>query len=251
MLTIEEALKRLNESQSQEISNSYKSLSDKYGIDLEKLVYGPDGFMATKYPNDFPDFKGDVIYSEKYWNEFEQWLKDEKGIELPHDDEPSFEELLGEDVNGVSLQDEKARFEKFIKDKGLDKLGKAEVIEKDGQFHYYLTIEDSVKGRDIEDYVDVDLEDVEGDWVEPDFDEGFLIEVIIDHQIDDVYGSLDEDTDEFICEERPVETDYENAITVEDYYYSPATYWSPAESDYELGGDFYYTITYEFKPREE
>ena len=38
--------------------------------------------MKSCYPNGFPDFAGDVIYSEKYWNEFEKWLKDTKGIEL-------------------------------------------------------------------------------------------------------------------------------------------------------------------------
>ena len=59
------------ESQSQEISKAYKSLSKKYGIDLEELVYGEDGFMKTKYPKGFSDFAGDVIYSEKYWTEFE------------------------------------------------------------------------------------------------------------------------------------------------------------------------------------
>ena len=72
----------LNESQSQEIGNYYKSFSKKYNLDLDELVYGKDGFMNSCYPNGFPDFAGDVIYSEKYWNEFEKWLKDNRGIEL-------------------------------------------------------------------------------------------------------------------------------------------------------------------------
>ena len=76
---------KLEESQSQEIGAYYKSFSDEYGVDLEELVYGEDGFMASCYPEGFPDFAGDVIYSEKYWNEFEQWLKDTKGIELTED----------------------------------------------------------------------------------------------------------------------------------------------------------------------
>ena len=34
------------------------------------------------YPNGFPDFKGDVIYSKKHWDEFKNWLRDTKGITL-------------------------------------------------------------------------------------------------------------------------------------------------------------------------
>lgn len=72
----------LEESQSQEIGDTYSTLSKKYGVDLTELVYGEDGFMKTCYPEGFPDFAGDVIYSEKYWNEFEAWLKETKGIIL-------------------------------------------------------------------------------------------------------------------------------------------------------------------------
>jgi hypothetical protein len=71
----------LKESQSQEISREYRRLSKEYGIDFEDLVYGEKGFMQTKYPNNFPDFAGDVIYSEKYWNELVEFAK-EKGINL-------------------------------------------------------------------------------------------------------------------------------------------------------------------------
>ena len=56
----------LNESQSQEIAQSYKNLSKLHGVDLEDLVYGEGGFMKSRYPNGFPDFAGDIIYSEKY-----------------------------------------------------------------------------------------------------------------------------------------------------------------------------------------
>lgn len=73
---------KMNESQSQEISNYYREFSKKYNLDLNKLVYDEDGFMNSCYPDGFPDFDGDVIYSEKYWSEFEKWLKDVKGIEL-------------------------------------------------------------------------------------------------------------------------------------------------------------------------
>ena len=71
----------LEESQAQEISNEYRRLSKEYGIDFEDLVYGEEGFMRTKYPDNFPDFAGDVIYSEKYWNELVEFAK-EKGIDL-------------------------------------------------------------------------------------------------------------------------------------------------------------------------
>lgn len=74
----------LKESQAQEIGREYSRLSKKYGIDFEDLVYGEEGFMKTKYPDNFPDFAGDVIYSEKYWNELVEFAK-EKGIELNED----------------------------------------------------------------------------------------------------------------------------------------------------------------------
>lgn len=72
----------INESQAQEISDTYRLLSSRYGVDMEDLVYGEDGFMKSCYPSGFDDFKGDVIYSPKHWEEFEKWLKDVKGIEL-------------------------------------------------------------------------------------------------------------------------------------------------------------------------
>ena len=77
---LEESI-NLKESQAQEIGREYSRLSKKYGIDFEDLVYGEEGFMKTKYPDNFPDFAGDVIYSEKYWNELVEFAK-EKGIDL-------------------------------------------------------------------------------------------------------------------------------------------------------------------------
>lgn len=87
----------LNESQSQEIGNTYKKLSKLYGVDMEELVYGDDGFMKSCYPEGFPDFAGDVIYSDKYWDEFEKWLKDAKNIVLKEDVQPNLEEAKKED----------------------------------------------------------------------------------------------------------------------------------------------------------
>lgn len=71
----------LNESQMQEIAQAYRDLSKEYGVDIKELVYGVDGFMQERYPNGFPDFKGDIIFSEEYWEEFEDWCK-ERGIKL-------------------------------------------------------------------------------------------------------------------------------------------------------------------------
>ena len=42
--------------------------------------------MKTKYPEGFPDFRGDVIYSEKYWKELVAFAET-KGIDLNDGDE--------------------------------------------------------------------------------------------------------------------------------------------------------------------
>ena len=69
-------------SMSQEISSAYENLSDTYGVDMNDLVYGDKGFMKTKYPQGFPDFKGDVVYNNKYWDEFEKWAKENRGVDF-------------------------------------------------------------------------------------------------------------------------------------------------------------------------
>jgi len=69
-------------SMSQEIGSIYQNASDRYGLDFSDLVYGNKGFMKTKYPNDFPDFKGDVVYSEKYFDELDKWFKENTGMSL-------------------------------------------------------------------------------------------------------------------------------------------------------------------------
>lgn len=83
----------LAESISQEISRAYKQLSKEYGRDIEELVYGPNGFMATKYPNGLPDFSGDIIYSDKYWTEFEEWLEAQDQIEEDLEDDLTDQEF--------------------------------------------------------------------------------------------------------------------------------------------------------------
>ena len=72
----------LEESVTQELGDIYSALDKKYNLNLDELIHGKDGFMETKYPDGFEDFKGDIVYSQKYWKEFEQWLKDTKGIDL-------------------------------------------------------------------------------------------------------------------------------------------------------------------------
>ena len=71
----------LEESQAQEIGREYDRLSKEFGIDFNDLVYGEKGFMKTKYPEGFPDFAGDVIYSKKYWDELVEFAK-EQNIDL-------------------------------------------------------------------------------------------------------------------------------------------------------------------------
>jgi hypothetical protein len=93
---------KLEESLSKEIRDVYKNLSIFYNIDLEELVYGNDGFMKSCYPEGFPDFDDDVIYSKKYWTEFEKWLKETKGIVLINED-LSEEEV--KDLDKVSLEE--------------------------------------------------------------------------------------------------------------------------------------------------
>ena len=84
---LDEGYDNLKESQAQEIGQEYRRLSDKYGIDFNDLVYGKDGFMKSMYPDNpdyvyFPDFNGDVIFSEKHWNELVDWAEKNKGIKL-------------------------------------------------------------------------------------------------------------------------------------------------------------------------
>ena len=74
--------KGLTESQSQEVGDLYRSFSKKHNIDLDELIYGSDGFMAINYPDGFPDFNGDIVYSEHYWNEFVNWAKEKYGLDL-------------------------------------------------------------------------------------------------------------------------------------------------------------------------
>ena len=71
----------LDESQSQEIGNMYRRLSRYYGVDLNELVYGPNGFMETKYPDGF-SISAEIIYLKDKWDEFEQWMKEKHGIDF-------------------------------------------------------------------------------------------------------------------------------------------------------------------------
>lgn len=86
---------KCKDSQAQEIGEEYRRLSEKYGVDMDELVYGRDGFMNSCYPHNtdyvyFPDFNGDVIFSEKHWNELVDWAKKNKGINLEAKKEGNF-----------------------------------------------------------------------------------------------------------------------------------------------------------------
>ena len=104
---------------SQEIGSIYDHLSDYYGVDFNDLVYGDKGFMKTKYPQGFPDFKGDLVYSQKYGDEFEKWAKENRGIDFldrrwerykldPDDFEADFDPKYLEEVKkyGASIDPE-------------------------------------------------------------------------------------------------------------------------------------------------
>jgi hypothetical protein len=60
-------------------------------------IYGKDGFMNSCYPHNpdyvyFPDFNGDVIFSEKHWNELVDWAKKNRGINLEPKNEGNLDE---------------------------------------------------------------------------------------------------------------------------------------------------------------
>lgn len=76
----------------EEASVQYEGLNKFYGYDLEEMVYGENGFMKEKYPNGFPDFKGDILYSSKHWDEFEDWAKEKYGVDLDKIRKDNFEE---------------------------------------------------------------------------------------------------------------------------------------------------------------
>ena len=93
----------LTESQSQEIGQAYRDLSNKYGIDFNDLVYGKDGFMKSMYPDNpnyvyFPDFNGDVIFSKKHWDELVDWAEKNKGIKLQKWGEVSDADTYGDEL---------------------------------------------------------------------------------------------------------------------------------------------------------
>ena len=69
-------------SMSQEVGSLYENLSDLYGIDFDNLIYGEEGFEKKVRPNLKGDFNGDVVYSEKLWNELDKWFKQNTGQSL-------------------------------------------------------------------------------------------------------------------------------------------------------------------------
>lgn len=115
----------LRESQSQEISAAYKRLSDVFGVDVEDLVYGKGNFLYSVYPEEWNkavgsrtgeealgngkkfDFDGDIIYSRKYWDEFVDWVRKEKGIDFYMDD--LSEDWTDEEFAGIFEELRKAK----------------------------------------------------------------------------------------------------------------------------------------------
>lgn len=116
---------KAKDSQAQEIGEEYRRLSEKYGVDMNDLVYGENGFMKSCYPDNpnyvyFPDFNGDVIFSKKHWDELVDWAKKERGIDLT-DKEETFEEILNDeepevliDIEDDELVEEEPKVEENI-----------------------------------------------------------------------------------------------------------------------------------------
>lgn len=82
---------------SQELNSLYRELSSKTQLNIQKLIYGENGFLYSVYPEYWnkvfrKDKKSevkevslstcDIIYDREKWNEFSEWLKKEKGIDL-------------------------------------------------------------------------------------------------------------------------------------------------------------------------
>lgn len=70
--------RRVPHSSFEEPSIAYEDLSRFYGIDLEELMYGSNGFYDQKY-------KGsniEPLYDQKAWGEFEDWIKEKYGVSL-------------------------------------------------------------------------------------------------------------------------------------------------------------------------
>lgn len=102
-------------SQTQEISRIYEKLGKDYGIDMNGLIHGKGGFMESRYPQGFPDFKGDVVYHPGHWDELEDWAKKEKGIDL----EANRRKIKGIPADFDHRKEWLGSFEKHRKDKPL------------------------------------------------------------------------------------------------------------------------------------
>lgn len=109
---------KLKESQSQETRQIYDNLAKKFGVDVEDLVYGVDGFYYNVYPTYWnetfssffgtkapgtdtkkPTFNGDLVYDQESWEEFEDWCKKAKGIDLNNDSSEAWtDEELAEEL---------------------------------------------------------------------------------------------------------------------------------------------------------
>lgn len=73
--------KGLDESLSQEIASDMDYVCKYYNIP-ELRAYVDEWYQANYPDYILPEFAGHVMYSEQYWNEFENWLKAEKNIDL-------------------------------------------------------------------------------------------------------------------------------------------------------------------------
>lgn len=174
--TIKEQKLTIDESQSQEIGNAYRKLSKYYGVDLDELVYGPNGFMATKYPDGF-SVSADIIYLEDKWDEFEQWMKEKHGIDFEaireknHDGNDDDEDDLDESLNSNEARALEAVMTAM---KRLDRSADfSEIGERQGGYQFevrywgeWIVSNDDISDPDNEDenFEDWDWQELTEEW---------------------------------------------------------------------------------------
>lgn len=174
--TIKEQKLTIDESQSQEIGNAYRKLSKYYGVDLDELVYGPNGFMATKYPDGF-SVSADIIYLEDKWDEFEQWMKEKHGIDFEaireknHDSTDDDEDDLDESLNSNEARALEAVMTAM---KRLDRSADfSEIGERQGEYQFevrywgeWIVSNDDISDPDNEDenFEDWDWQELTEEW---------------------------------------------------------------------------------------
>lgn len=103
-------------SQTQELERIYKELKElNDGLDISDLAYGINGYYYNVYPkewnktfsrlfdieapvtiyneNNYSNFDGDIVYSVGLWDNFKQWVLEERNIKIKDFYDVKLEEL--------------------------------------------------------------------------------------------------------------------------------------------------------------